>query len=465
MTDSKLWPLVCLLVGIYLGGSAIFPVSANGMSEKTLYILLGETGRAPYEETAPASILETFNAAVLGQLLWRNSSFELEPGLIKHWKWNPQENAYTLTLRDDIYFHNGRHATAEDLEFSILRGFFTKYRSFYKIYLNNIDGLEDKEALQPNYIDWKKFPIGAGPYKIIDQDLAQARFVLAKTSAGNLNAPQKVELHTKPKLEKYDIISFSEPAANGEFFNLQYPKYPKSIWNITFTTLNLLGRHPTFHKAIQHGVNRVALAEGLTSCQPAYEMLPSHFWGRASITNSFDLKRAKELFSSLPKNLQDKTWPVPVFGGKIFSPERKILLKRLREQFAAFGFKVAFYPSVEKFLSKKTAAESPIHVSGMVANYVDPVVMFSSFSRESPFEYDRADDKIFEELYTLAKTVKKQEERLKTVRNLSSYFNEKAIAIPLLEMKNVYYINPKTIKTLGEQDEPLYLYMERIVMQ
>lgn len=495
--------------------SAISPVIAGDiMQSKTLHVLLGSTGQAPYEETAPATILETFNSAVLGQLFWRDASFELKPGLIKDWRWDYQNNAYELTLRHDVYFHNGRHATAEDLEFSILRGFFTKYRSFYKLFLNNIDGLEEaenhkyfksgavrgvkitgpytvqikpkipnptflynfafayfslvaKEALKPDYIHWKKAPVGAGPYKIVGQDLALGKFFLEKVKSNYSTAPQKIEIHTQKNAVVYDIIAFADRPQSKTVYTSAQATYPDGVWGIFFSNQNPLGLDPAFRKAIERGVNRDALVDGFPFYQPTYEILPSHFWGRTNVSNPLDLKKAKELFATLPKNLKSKTWPVPVFGEKVFSKDRDRLLNRLKSQFAEFGFKVDFYPDLEKFISKKTAIASPIKIAGRVADYVEPVVMFSSFAEGSLLKYEKPmpHDNRFEDLYTIATKAQTQEERLKSVRKLSSYFNEKIMAVPLLERKNVYYFNHGTVKTLGEQDEPLYLFLERVVMR
>lgn len=512
MNTIRVWFVLLGVIVIFCCATEI--LAKDAMQPKTMRILLGNSGKSPYDETAPADVLETFNAAVRGQLLTRNSSFELKPGLLKSWRWNYQNGTYELTLRNDILFHNGRHATAEDLEFAILRGFFSNYRSFYKMYLGNIDGTDEaerhtvfqsglikgvkitgkytlqvklktpnpnflydlaaayfslvpQEALQKNYILWESVPIGAGHYKITSQDTSAGKYVLERVQNNSRTAPLKIEVYTKPNQLLYDIVAFTDPPTAKESYKVQYPKYPDRVWTIFFTNINSLGKNLSFRKAIQYGVNRKALLQGFEPYRPAYELLPSHLWGRADIQDSFNLNKAKELFSSLPKELRDKIWPVPVFGGQTFSSDKKALLEELKRQFAQFGLRVDFYPSQEKFISKKTAMASPMEIAGQVADYVEPVVMFSAFRQDSPFEYEKLNqqDETFERLYALASKAQQSEEKIETVRELSAYFNEIAIAVPLWESKSLYYVNPKTVRSLGDQVEPLYLLVDRVVME
>ena len=54
---------------------------------------------------------------------------KLEPQIVKEWDFGSDLKHWTLTMRDDILFHNGRPADAEDMEWSIFGGLYTSFRS------------------------------------------------------------------------------------------------------------------------------------------------------------------------------------------------------------------------------------------------------------------------------------------------------------------------------------------------
>lgn len=52
-------------------------------------------------------------------LLKYNSRGELIPDLAKEWKVDDSRKVYTIVIRDDVYWHDGRPLTAEDVEFTV----------------------------------------------------------------------------------------------------------------------------------------------------------------------------------------------------------------------------------------------------------------------------------------------------------------------------------------------------------
>lgn len=477
-----------------------------------LRVLLGTTDRAPYEETAPADMHATFNAAVLGSLLTVTPSFELEPGLIKQWSWDAPTCSYLLTLRDDVVFHNGRSATAADLEFTILRGFFTTHRSFYWMYLQHIAGIEAaanepefrsgvvsgvkiegplsvrltlnapdttflfsftqsyfslvaKEALQQDYINWRGVPIGAGPYRVM-APFDNGKVILELVQSRLTTAPKRIVFHTRDTDGPYDVCLVKPSGTNAATYAEAYTKYPDSVWTIFFSYVHPLGAQLAFRRAVQHGVNRSRLAKDLEQkFSPTFELLPKHFWGRANKEDSFDPVKSHTLLQTLPKKFLAQEWPVPVFSGATIPPDKAQLLDRLRHQLAEVGIKVRFIPSTEKFLSRATAEHSPMKISGRVTNYVEPYLMFASFHDGSPYQFERPQirSEHFETLFAEAQATNDKASQVRNIRTLSAYANEIVLAVPLLEQKNVFYYRPATIASLGEQSDPLYVLVERIV--
>ena len=468
-------------------------------------VLLLRDGSKPYAANAGGDVLSTFNKAVLGQLLLTTDSFELQPGLLKDWKWSSKDGTYELILKDNLTFHDGSPVTSADLEFTLLRGFFSSERSFYEIYLGNILGVEKiapgtkfrsglvegvkitgpltvvvklkspnpsflyaltrayfsfskRSALNDDLITWKKWPIGAGAYMVEDEN--DDRILLKKRSK-ILPGNDSIALYKKvvPNIN-YDISFFPI----SQKMSTYQSKDPSAIYTIYFTNQNVLSANSDFRKALKYGINRNDLIAGDELAKPSYEFLPSSYWKNdASIIINYDLELAKSYFSRLPISMKEKVWPIPVYSFGGFSEQRKAEFAKLNSQFAKFGFKANFYPSTEKFLSKKTAIESPISYSGRVCNNVDPLLMFSSFKSRSPHKYDNSQndleyDKLFEEASKAVTT----ENRISTLKKLSKYTIDHDFMVPLYESNQAYFYNPKTIASFGEQTNAITLFLDEI---
>lgn len=492
---------------------AVFSSSANGEvskvveNQRALRVLLSTNGMRPYDESSVADVLSTFHAAVLGQLLSLNASFELEPSLIKKWSWESSSNSYTLVLRSGLKFSNGRKVTSEDLEYSLLRGFFSARRSFYAVYLSNIDGLDKisisneykpglvsgitvvspdtlrvtlkkpnpsflysltnpyfslvpREAFTEDNLTWKDQPVGAGPYVIA-----------SKFSNGQIELKPKdstilpmVQIFTQDVAESYDvsIVSLDKPKGTDQ---VVHSKYPASIWSIFFSNANVLGRDPKFRKAILLGIDVDELAKA-EDAPPASELLPKHFWGRTRASRTTNLVEARKLLRSFPPELVGRHWKVPVFSSGPFSSERKKRLDILSAQFNRLGLTVDFYPSSEKFLSYETAQESPMKLSGRVADLVDPLIMFASFRESSPYKYEKPlKDDEFERRYEVAAAADNMDARVKSVSDLSLYTLQNAFVCPLIEDRQKTFFNSAKIASLGSQPQPMTVFLERIQMK
>ena len=470
-----------------------------------LKVLMLRDGSRPYAENASGDILSTFNRAVLGQLLTSSESFELRAGLLKDWKWNPSDGSYDLYLREGLTFHDGSKVSAEDLEFALLKGFFTSQRSFYEIYLGNILGIEKispetkyrsglvegvqitgplsvrvklrtpnpsflysltrpyfsfakREALNEDFVTWKHWPVGVGTYKVIAEDgdkvTLQKRDALAK-------GIERISLFKKiVQGVDFDISYFSIEA----LLKLYQSKDPSAIFTLFFTNQNELAANRDFRKAIRVGVNRNSIIEGEEISVPSFEFLPSAFWRNdSSIRAAYDLSQAKEYFAKVPAHLRSKTWRIPVFSFGPLSESKKRITSKLKKQFEEFGFKTDFFPSNEKFLSKEIATESPFSMAGRICNHVDPLLMFSSFKSKSPFKYDNAqNDGAFDELFEKASLAVSTKDRIATLRQLSRYTIEHDFMVPLYEENQVYYINQKNIESMGDQLSVITLALDEV---
>ncbi len=497
-----------LIINIFL--NFLFIHFAYGVTN--IHVLLDVSNEKPYSINARSNTLTTFQATVLGQLLRYDNNLMLEPSILEHAYYDFKTNNYILKLKEKTFFHNGREANSIDLEFSLLKGFYTKYSSYDKMFLGNINGVEEieklkltkfksgivpgvkiidkytlsiklkspnpdflyvltepsfslipiEEIMDDNYLEWKKYPIGAGNYAVIEGGYQNGVIQLKKYDLSLKNAPDKIYYYTKIKKEvQYDIslVDFENHSNIG--YKTFFTKYPRSINTLFFTNNNPLGLSYNFRKFMQAALDRTAMQKLIPGSSVSTELLPKYNWGRKQLNDSYNPKEAQKLYLSLPKELRESEWQVPVFGGN--QQDRKILSMEIKNQLSKYGFKISPFPSNKKFLSKKTAAKSPFEISGLIIIQMDPIITFSSLNKNAYNLYEKPlFDQKLEDLYELAFKAHSKEEKVTRIQTLSQYINEKAYLIPLLERKQIIYYNPKTIESLGNQDQAQLFIISRV---
>jgi oligopeptide transport system substrate-binding protein len=473
-------------------------------------ILLSESGNPSYSHSEGANSISTTNAAILGQLFKISPNFELVPNQVESYKWDEESKTYHLKLKNNLVFHNGRKVNSFDLEFSLLRGFFSQKRSFYEIYIGNIAGTENiklgekfksgkvsgikilsdleisiklkrdnpsflhslvnpflalvpQEEFEEDLITWKKFPVGVGPYKVVND------FDGKKIKLERLDKTKKhiefVNLYTTsdPKVS-YDILAIMP----DEFDSKNYTEYLSSLPIATagfyFIFGNKLSDDINFRKAIHHGLNRKELIDGFPELSITYEMLPSQTWGRANLKDPYNPKMAKDYLRKVDSKLISGTIEGMVFGNKIIPKRSQLLIKRIEESLAAIGLKIKMIPSTEKFLSKESAKKIYFNFSGMVSEHIDPLIMFGAFRSNSAFEYFKpiGGDPHFDKLYLDAALAIQKEARVNSIQTMSSYLDKMSYFVPYAEKKMIYWIKKNRFKSLGMQTQSLFLSIDEI---
>ena len=453
--------------------------------KSSISILLDESGQAPFDENASAYQLAFFNLHVLGQLLIITDSLAVEPALLDKAEYQFDRKEYILKLRAGTKFHNGRIADSKDLEFSLLRGFFSKNRSFYKTYLGGIEGIDAvnggfksgavrgvrviddltigvklkhpnptflhsiaqpyfslvaRESLDDSYLKWKGAPVGAGPYRVVESANGKGHVRIEKFSK-NTPGPEEVDLYTSDIAPRYDFSLIKTKKVDNE--SISYAQLPGSMTTLFLSRLNPLSKNTDFRKALTYSLNREEIAKVTPGSKPSWEMLPSHFWGRTGEKSTFDLKKAKEYFNKIPEDLRNKTWKFHAFyGSKDISPRNEKIISQLKD----VGFKFEYRPGTEKFISNDLATEIPLFVASQINDFTDPLIAFAAFlpTGHDPYLTFESDPE-FESAYEKAAFSITQESRVETIKVLSRQLNEKIICVPLLERKLPLYFDSKRI--------------------
>ncbi|APJ03480.1 ABC transporter substrate-binding protein [Silvanigrella aquatica] len=482
---------------------ALYTINST-FAQTKINVLLNESEGNPYERNAPSSTRIAIEAAVLGQLLSTYNN-NIVPGLLEKAFYDYKEKEYVLILKKNIYFHNNRLAKAQDLEFTLLRLFFTKEKTYGRAALKNIYGLEEiekqrltkfksgvvpgvkivddytirikliapdpdflymlsdtyfslvpVEELQDNYLEWKTFPIGAGPYAIEAPGFDQGIVKLKKVSTSLGKSPDIVHFYTtnEPHID-YDVSIIKLPEEKQKMYKTFTSELPTNTFSLTFTNGNPLGNSLDFRRFVQNALNREQLNSKVLGYSPTFENYPYTFWGIHKLKNPYDPEGAKKLFQSLPKEIREKEWPISVYSsGKEIKGNKKLLIEEIQGQLSEYGFKTHYITYYKQFLPKEIAEKAPLDISFFQGDQYDSLYKFARLLHSSSEEFAKPlYDQKLEDLYNKALSSETKEEKSKIIDELSEYVHEQAYWIPLLERKSVIYYNPQTIESLSQKGE------------
>lgn len=487
---------------------------------KPLYIYLGDNAEAPYEFKADTGVVGTINPAIFGYLLNANERQELSPGLAKRWNYDFKTQTFEIEL-GSAKFHNNREVTAEDVEFSIVRGFISNAVNYNRIHFSDILGIEKlkigteyrpglvegikttgskiikitlarknplfllaftipfstivpKEELQGDYFTWKRFPIGAGPYKVekpykdfeVILSLAEST---ANEIASDFQRPNKIVYHNRrtPGLS-YDVILDRATLTEVEKkYTFQLSKYPVMISTLFFYRGNPIGENVNYRKAIYHAIDREALAKTDDIFKPAFEMMVRPYGGRINPKNPYDPKLAKEYAKKIPKALLKTPVKIGIYTtvpewGPATLKRNELIARYLKE----VGIGVEFGVNREKFPTPAVMKTFDIKQAAKVVDLADPSISFGAMASISPYSVEvPSNDGRFDKLYEASVNAAGFDDRIKAIEKLAILIQEEALMVPLLQKFVAYHVNPETIESLGDQPKPLFLNTALIRMK
>lgn len=494
------------MVFAFLSAALVF----NPASAESLRVWLDGKGKKAYDPEASIYAAAPFMSAVFGHLLHTDSSYNLKPGLLKSWRWDFKEKVYILELREGLFFHSGRPVTAKDLEFSILRGFFSSRASFYRQILSNLEGTDKievgqsfkpgavsgvtvlderrlkiklqrpnpsflhslsysylsivpQEALRDDYFTWKDLPVGAGPYKVVNSDSQSSRIRLEAVYG---SGPKVVEVFTENDRTGADLLLWVNSSPEMNKMKRVIGPQSNSATMLFFNYEHPLGNDIRFRKALSAGLRRQALVTGQKAFKPTYELLPSHFWGRAGIADPYDQAEAKKLLAEVRKahpELLNAPIRVSVRTSDFFEDS----IKLLKEQFDSLGLQVDIFFDTEKHVARSETGIC-LFVYSLAFFDLDPLLKFWNFVRypNNPL-YNAAPPKD-ERLLSLLEEAGSAESfdvRVETIKSLSQYVIDQSFVVPLYERLASVIYNPSVISDLGHQDGFIWFYLNHLKLQ
>ncbi len=483
------------------------------MNDNIIYFCPNKFGN-PWIESSSYDCWSTFMIAVLGSLISIDNNGNIKPSLLESFDWDFEKNYYKLRLKENLYFHNGRKVTIEDLEFSILRSFFSSiendgifclfdlkgidkikrgqpYKSglveglqilddrtvsfvpakFNPVFLYRLArahySLVPREEYQDDLMTWKKWPVGAGAYKITGEDKKNKGYYLSLVDKKRYpKAPKKIFYEQEWVFEP-DITTRSSISENNNIYDKEQLFFYQVKRIIEFNFSSYLGKNKDFRKAVSLALKRKVIADSTDILtKPLYEIIPHGNIGRINVTEKHDLYEASKLFKKVLGANIEKVFKIP------YSPDHSYLGGWYREiikmQFEKAGLKVNFYEIKSNIwdIFLGDFINSPFCIISKIDDFSDPRPTFFAFSKKfitnKSFHFD---DKMFEKLLEDARNGINRSELNEKLKNISWYFHENSISIPILEVQSFVYYNPKKIASIGVQISQSIFYLHNLEVE
>lgn len=483
-----------------------FEKQSAASGQDILQVKLDSKGQVPFTKGTPVDALRATIVPILGQLVYTSNSYDLEPGLLESFNWDYDQEAYILKLKEGLKFHNGRKVTAKDLEFSLIRGFFSSSRSFFVAFLNDIEGIESIEgskkfvsgkvkglkilndrtlsvklrrknplflhslaspyfsvvpieAFTDNYEKWKDTPIGAGNYKVKFHNQESKTLTLEKIN--NATSAKQIVLRYGDKPYSVDI----EISPNEEKKSVVASKKSVSLTSVYFNFNNPIASDIRFRKAINIALDRDKIVKDVNTYNPTHEFLAQHFWGHIETKISRDIEEAKKLLKSVQSIDLSKQYKISVFSEKLGEEKHNNYAQELVRQLAQVGLKIKLVASTDKFFPIDDK-DTLLCLVSLGASIADPLILFGLLNGEkSPMRpHFPLYDKEYEALLNKAQLSKTFEQRVAAVKKLSQYVQDNVWLVPLFEKKLLVSVNSKRVKSVGVQDGGLTFYLERTTL-
>ena len=480
--------------------------STAALKQDVLHVGLDSRGHVPFTKETPVDVSRATIAPILGQLIYTSNSYDLNPGLLEFFKWDYEKEAYILRVKLGLEFHNDRKVTAKDLEFSILRGFYSGKRSFFVAFLNEIEGVEaiegsqkfvsgkvkgikildDRtlsiklkrknplflhslatphfsvvpiEAFTDDYERWKDVPIGAGSYKVKAHDQGAKTLILERV--GDAASAKEIVLHYGDNPHNVDI-EISPPDRKGE---MVVSKRAASLTSINFNFNNPIASDIRFRRAVNIAIDRNKIAAGVETYTPAHEFLAQHFGGRTGIEVVRDTETAKKLLKDVPGLDLTVHHKVSVYSNNLGGEKYENYVQELVKQLAQVGLKIKLERLNAKFFPTDNK-DTLFYLASLGATVADPLILFGLLRGEkSPMRpHFPMHDMEYEELFQKAQLASTLDKRIAPVEKLSQYVQGNVWFVPLFEKKLLVSVDFKRVKSVGVQDGGLTFFLERTTL-
>jgi ABC-type transport system substrate-binding protein len=492
---------------------------------ETLTLNLSDEPQIPWNIIDVSTyVVETFSTAVHGSLISSNGTFkESTDNSVLFENYFCDGNVCYASLKKGILFHNKREVTAYDVEFSFIRQLLNfSNDNFANTILDDVIGIEhlkaeniknviidsfkypsgliegiqvkDKyniifhlkrenshffqkistgfvpivpiEELDHSYLKWKKLPIGFGKYKVVKADSIKHNYVIEKVNK-NDDIPKYIRFIFDERNigDIKGTIGLSKTNENYDSHMIFPDIYANAGFLFNYKTE--LGANQNFRQAISLALDRKKIAKisPFGEFVPDDQMLPESGWQknyRAEISiQSRNLKKAKELMETIPKNLwKDRVFHVHTFWTSKKDLNRELYIIEIKQQLQEIGIHIFFHNTDMSYTKFKVNDKNVLWWTSFDTATKDPNTNFAYFRKGSFFnniyQYDPQYEKLYEE------ATKNLSKSPIFSRNLSQYFTENNMMVIVFQLRKSFLYRKKRISTFGNQYSPIKLLVWEI---
>ncbi len=489
----------------------------NSFSENTtLSINMAEVPVVPWDsEQASAHIIETFTAAVHGSItpLYGHGSIDYSNQNTLLESYSCKELTCYAKLKQNIFFHNNREVNAYDIEFSLIKQLITQSGANYietilddivginnakkenikYITVNNIKyptevvngiSVKDKyliefklkrkndyffyrlsdgkipvvpiEEFQSDYINWKKYPIGFGKYKVTEADLKNYIFYLEKANSDE-KIPKKVKLlFGSNNLGDIKLLLGGPNRGSNDFEHKLIFSTIYSNGGFLFNFQTELGKNENFRKAISLALdrNKVAKSSYFNELSPEDQFVPNSGYFeefRANIPiQKQNINEAKRLLNLVPHHLwKNKVFQIPTYWEDANNVNSLPYIKEIKAQLKTIGIQSNFLNTDNKYDKFTDNDTNVLWFTGFNIANRDPNKNFAHFRKGSYFRHEHQNDPIYENLYQ--ESVNSININQNATKELSKYFTQKNMMTIIFNLRMSISYDPQKVISLGNQ--------------
>lgn len=425
----------------------------------------------------------------------------LRPELIHSWESRDQGKLWRFHLTPGLRFHSGRAVSAEDLEFSFILPLISKYRTpehsvFEAIrgasriqpgttfrsgmveglrvisstelaveletaipdFLMNIalkptcsifpaeelfsSGQDLREPAKTSgaHLSWKRWPIGAGRFRIQDTIADGTEIRLERVGPHTLGSVNLLRMTVGEQIpldvDILDNMRFDNQGLDRSLSKIILP-VPFAIYGVYLNYLQPIVRDLRFRRAIQMALDPSDLLEFFPEGKVNPSIMPLDWPQSEFRAPNFNPAQARILFAELAKDF-DLT---SVAVSSRYNQAEPAWVKKIRSQLRAVGLPLA----------KQDAPDGALDIGGFGPCVASAKRLFSLFREGSGWvaKLDRPDHQYAELLSRLTSS------ELEPSRALLAHFYNQAYSIPLIELPVSYWIRDSRKISLGHQDSDI----------
>lgn len=484
---------------------------------KTLKVFASSTGRMPYDPYAIAYAIFPFSKIVYDAPIRMSVDGHLKKNVITSWEHDPTNNKWLFTIDKNIKFHNGRPVNSTDFEFMLIRSFISSQEiqvhswlkqivgidslqrnqkfepgmcegikiisdstfevslqthnpNFVSLFTRSVPALKPMEELKDDLFTFKNFPLGVGPYKVIetDEEIGVTRLQRREDIQVDYESSgaEFIEIYVKgdPWEIGADIRVGSitgDCTPTDEQKNL-YKSFmmanPTSISALSFNYFNKLSQNLNFRSAINHIIDQSQIIQTVPGRFAAFDLNPrlAQKW---EPPHNLDL--AKKYIEQIPTELLNKELILKYHGPK----DKPYYIRQLEKQFTEAGLNITLEQSFQPRLEEGADDHVLGYIYGMPIDSLDTVNLYTAYLPDCSrkFQIPLNGDKFFE-AYKNVNLSQSEEERFANEEKLSMLAKDMVVMIPMMMGHQIHAYGDRVL-SLGEQVDSNVLDLGKILLK